>query len=388
MRFDQKAPEIESIAWLSSNQGLNDEDFGKSRLVRDGDTLTLEFTTSERISSKEDLEGSRKPSVSFFYGENKGGKELEVTDENITLQTVADTDFIEVTGEGSDNSWAIGKYYRNDSYLEGWWGANPKGWTNGNGGVIALVDNEWLLHREHSGDMYSVEVFNGNTSGPPSEGWTSISDSQPSPFKINHVPNPGTKWRAEIQIDGNEEGLDEQEGYFGFRVTVLDKAGNQRVIEFEDDQQDKSETSLAQKSLDGEGEYETQNPLNFRARLDTRLPEVESINLLSSNPGTNPDYNNDESKTISLLLRDNDTVSLEFITSERISTKDDLDGDQKGSRKPSVSFYSGDEELPVSDENITLQNDNQSGTKWVAHLKIDESVSSLTDNETYLGFKV
>ena len=61
MRYDQKAPEIKSIAWLSSNQGLNDEDFEKSRLVRNGDNLTLEFTTSERISTKEDLEGSRNP---------------------------------------------------------------------------------------------------------------------------------------------------------------------------------------------------------------------------------------------------------------------------------------------------------------------------------------
>ena len=162
------------------------------------------------------------------------------------------------------------------------------------------------------------------------------------------------------------------------------------MVEFTDDGTygEEFDAGLTQKDLEGDNDFITLNPSNFRARFDTKLPEIESINLLSSNPGTNPDYNNDESKTISLLLRDNDTVSLEFITSERISTKDDLKGDQKGSRKPSVSFYSGDEELPVSDENISLQNDNQSGTKWVAHLKIDESVSILSNEQNYLGFKV
>ena len=48
-RVDTDPPEVESIAWHSSNEGLNADDFGKSRLVRDGDTLALEFTTSERI---------------------------------------------------------------------------------------------------------------------------------------------------------------------------------------------------------------------------------------------------------------------------------------------------------------------------------------------------
>ena len=104
----------------------------------------------------------------------------------------------------------------------------------------------------------------------------------------------------------------------------MDKAGNQRAIEFIDDGTfgDSIVSGLTQKDLEGEGEFITLNPSNKRARFDTKLPEVESINLLSNNQGSNSDYNTDASK--SLFLRDNDTVSLEIVTSERISTEVDL----------------------------------------------------------------
>ncbi|MEC7292275.1 MAG: Ig-like domain repeat protein, partial [Actinomycetota bacterium] len=281
MRFDRKAPEIESIAWLSSNLGENVEDFPSTRLVRNGDNLSLSFHTSERISLKTDLEGSRKPYVSFF---SKNG-ELPVTDANILLQT-------------SDDG--------------------------------------------------------------------------------------GTRWHAILPIVQSISSLQNDEGYLGFKITVSDKVGNQRVVEFTDDGTygEEFDAGLTQKDLEGDNDFITLNPSNFRARFDTKLPEIESINLLSSNPGTNPDYNNDESN--SLLLRDNDTVSLEFVTSERISTSSDL----SGNRKPEIHFIAGDTELKVDNNDIKLQIDDSSGRKWVAHLKIDESVSSLTDNETYLGFKV
>ncbi|MDP6730400.1 MAG: hypothetical protein QF675_10500, partial [SAR324 cluster bacterium] len=276
-RFDTKRPEIEEIALTSTNSGENPDDFPNSRLVRNGDTLTLSFETTERISTKNDLEGSRKPSVSFF----NGSEELSVSDANITLQT-------------SDLT--------------------------------------------------------------------------------------GTQWQAILPIDNTLTSLQDKEGYLGFKITVLDKVGNQRVIEFEDDQQDKSETSLAQKIPAGEGAYETQNPSNYRVRFDTKLPEVESIRMVSSNQGSNSDYNTDVSK--SLLLRDNDTVSLEFITSERISTELDL----LGLRKPEVYFISDTTELPA--DNISLQSTDVNGRNWIARLKIDESEPSLSDKEGYLGFKV
>ena len=132
MRFDRKAPEIESIAWLSNNLGENVEDFPSTRLVRNGDNLSLSFHTSERISLKSDLEGSRKPFVSFF---SKNG-ELPVTDANILLQT-------------SDNG--------------------------------------------------------------------------------------GTRWHAILPIVQSISSLQNDEGYLGFKITVSDKVGNQRVVEFTDD---------------------------------------------------------------------------------------------------------------------------------------------------------
>ena len=75
---------------------------------------------------------------------------------------------------------------------------------------------------------------------------------------------------------------------------------------------------------------------------------------------------------------------MEFVTSERISTETDL----LGIRKPEVYFISGDVELEVLDQDIEPQDSDLSGTKWVATLKIDESESSLSDKEGYLGFKV
>ena len=85
-------------------------------------------------------------------------------------------------------------------------------------------------------------------------------------------------------------------------------------MEFSDDGTfgDSFVAGLNQKDLDGEGDFDTLNPSNYRIRFDTKLPEIESINLLSSNQGSNSDYNTEVSK--SLLLRDNDTVSMEFIT--------------------------------------------------------------------------
>ena len=37
-----------------------------TRLVRDGDTLTLSFQTSERLSTSSDVDGTREPLVYFL----------------------------------------------------------------------------------------------------------------------------------------------------------------------------------------------------------------------------------------------------------------------------------------------------------------------------------
>ena len=110
---------------------------------------------------------------------------------------------------------------------------------------------------------------------------------------------------------------------------------------------------------------------------------MKNITLDSSNLGVNLDYPD------SRLIRDGDTLTLSFETTERISTKDDLEG----SRKPSVSFYYGEKELEVSDQNINLQTSDDNGTLWQAELLIDGNSDILKNNEGknnegYLGFKV
>ena len=58
-----------------------------------------------------------------------------------------------------------------------------------------------------------------------------------------------------------------------------------------------------------------------------------------------------------------------------------------GSREPLISFFNGLDELPVIDENITLQSSDTDGTKWKAELLIDE-LSLPPNEEGTLGFKV
>ena len=72
-------------------------------------------------------------------------------------------------------------------------------------------------------------------------------------------------------INSSLAALSEKEGFLGFEVMVLDKAGNQRMIRFVDD-----ETSLTE-TLDGEGDFIT--PIDaYRARIDTKAP-VSGLSL-------------------------------------------------------------------------------------------------------------
>ena len=122
-------------------------------------------------------------------------------------------------------------------------------------------------------------------------------------------------------------------------MKVLDKSGNERTIQFNDDG-----TSLTQ-VLPETPVTQTSNTSGNRALVDTKRPEIIEFALTSSNEGVNLDYPD------SRMVRDGDTLTLSFETTERISTKDDLEG----SRKPNVSFFFGNEELPVDVNNITKQ---------------------------------
>ena len=415
-RVDTKAPEVESIALHSSNGGLNEDDFGKSRLLSFDDTVTLEFETSERISTLSDLEGIQKPSVSFFYKD----KELSVRDENITLQGLEDEaseelmklmdDLSEVEEEIADLDYYILKMEAMIEILDSELSEKTAAISRGN---LDLENYQEQLTQEqgletpdpvkiqnltqqvaevtdeiakNSAELSEIHAEHDESSNRLAAAELQIDGLRQTRLGIsNQIAEleEGIKWQAELKIDREDfkddaGGYLHEEGYLGFKVTVLDKAGNQRVIEFEDDQQDKSETSLAQKSLDGEGDYKTDNPTGYRARLDTKLPEIESITLHSSNQGTNLDFPK------SLLFHHNDNISLEFVTSERISTS----SDQSGNLQPKVHFISGTKELSVADGDIEPQPLDSSGTRWIARLEINESEPGLSDKEDYLGFKV
>jgi len=116
-----------------------------------------------------------------------------------------------------------------------------------------------------------------------------------------------TLWKARLKIGEHKEVLDDQEGFFGFKITIHDLAGNERIVEFSDDG-----TSLVQ-SLPLETSTPTKNCLapfsnecsigeGFRARYDLKKPEIMSISLESSNSGTNLDYPE------TLLVRHQDTL--------------------------------------------------------------------------------
>ena len=146
-------------------------------------------------------------------------------------------------------------------------------------------------------------------------------------------------------------------------MKVLDKSGNERTIQFNDDG-----TSLTQ-VLPETPVTQTSNTSGDRARLDTKRPEIKTVAFTSSNTGANTEEFPD-----TRLVRDDDVLTLSFETSERISLKSDLGGIQK----PQVIFYSGEDELVVSDENITLQDtDGDTGRKWQAELLINSSVDAL-----------
>ena len=129
---------------------------------------------------------------------------------------------------------------------------------------------------------------------------------------------------------------------------------SERTIQFNDDG-----TSLTQ-VLPETPVTQTSNTSGNRALVDTKRPEIIEFALTSSNEGVNLDYPD------SRMVRDGDTLTISFESTERISTKDDLEG----FRKPNVSFFFGNEELPVDVNNITKQLGHQGETKWQAELEI------------------
>ncbi|MEC8222355.1 MAG: hypothetical protein VX020_00685, partial [SAR324 cluster bacterium] len=267
-RVDTKHPEVTTVALTSSNSGANTEEFPDTRLVRDGDTLTLSFETSERISLESDFGGIHKPQVSFYSGED----EFVVSDENITL-------------------------------------------------------------RDSDGDT-------------------------------------GRKWQAKLLIDSSLAALSEKEGFLGFEVTVLDKAGNQRMIRFVDD-----ETSLTQQTLDGEGDFITSID-TYRARIDTKAPILSGLSLASTNTGIT-----DTDRSYVLLATTEDTLTLFFETSERIGTPED------GALAPEIEIHDNDSNK-IGIGRVSVQS-TDAGTErlWKAEFTVPDE-EAFSNYEMDLGFQI
>ena len=105
-----------------------------------------------------------------------------------------------------------------------------------------------------------------------------------SRITIQDGTTDGKSWKAELDIDESVAALEDKEGFFGFKITVFDKSGNERLVRFEDDG-----TGLSQIEPSGVDAFASVNQTGFRARFDTKHPEVEEIALTSTNSGENPD---------------------------------------------------------------------------------------------------
>ena len=72
-RIDTKSPEVKFVSLETSNQGLPDQGRQTHLLTREGDNLTLYFTTSERIAGVDETSTNTplKPIVEFKAGTEK-----------------------------------------------------------------------------------------------------------------------------------------------------------------------------------------------------------------------------------------------------------------------------------------------------------------------------
>ena len=122
--------------------------------------------------------------------------------------------------------------------------------------------------------------------------------------------------------DSSLAALSEKEGFLGFEVTVLDKAGNQRVIRFSDDDE------FDPADLEGEGDFITSID-TYRARIDTKAPVLSGLSLVSTNTGIT------DTDRSALLATTGDTLTL-FETNERIASPED------GALASEIEIYDND----------------------------------------------
>ncbi|MDP6767040.1 MAG: hypothetical protein QF691_13425, partial [SAR324 cluster bacterium] len=94
----------------------------------------------------------------------------------------------------------------------------------------------------------------------------------------------GTLWQAELEIAESDEShaalKAKGEGFFGFKISVQDKTGNERLVHFADDG-----NNLTQQNHEDEGSYRTKNESGYRARFDMKAPVLSGLSLATTNLG-------------------------------------------------------------------------------------------------------
>ena len=84
-----------------------------------------------------------------------------------------------------------------------------------------------------------------------------------------------------------------------------------------------------------------------------------------------------ENREHTRLVRDNDTLFLEFITNEQIRLN------------PQVEFLTDNGNFNASKiENLVYGTTWDSNTSWIAELKIGDHIETLDDREGFFGFKI
>ncbi|MDP6730024.1 MAG: hypothetical protein QF675_08620, partial [SAR324 cluster bacterium] len=204
----------------------------------------------------------------------------------------------------------------------------------------------------------------------------------------NTGEDQGLLWKAVLDVDSStHSGLAEFESDLGFRITVRDPSGNERELGFD------------AAGISSDSSQPTEAPAKM-ARVDFNTPEVLEFSLKTSNQELNTSgYSwfdldpSEEGEQWELkpfhntqLAGWNDTFTLKFSTSERISTSTDLGG----SRKPVVIFLPqeiyGTEGIEA--QTVSLQETDDNGTLWKAELLVDRSDPEFSEADTFVGFEI
>ena len=370
-RLDTVAPEINVVRLSTDNQGILDSDRQSTLIARDNNTLTLNFTTNERLIGPADND-SRMPEVKFYWDNETQTRSAIVTGTNdnftatYTIQgggfVLNDTDlqkdldyritihdpsgnrkqYLNSAGLKIDT---IGKRFRIDTTkpsiqsidlsTDNHGVTDPDRATtlmvrDNNTLTLSFHTDERIIGTDHVSLKPQIEIFWDNgTLGQIRRSADTITVDNTSVTAV---------YRIKAEDSGHEADMD-------YRILIHDPAGNKQ-------------------------EYVQSNALtgvvvNNQLRIDTLLPEISYVELSTNNQGvTDPD------RLSTLLIRDNDTLSVRFSTGERVIGIDNV------THGPEVVFF-WDNQTRTAD-NITGLKDN-----FTAVYRIKSSESDLQKDIDY-----